>query len=153
MGQAVVIEVIDALTRTGSRTTRNDKSRTEEPPQGARKKDFLRQHAGPSAGTSHCTELIRWTSWHKRTVRVIIVEHYRTVRQLCRFFHEGNTKRVMISSHPGNCPLVWLLLKCLVWVRCTKGGYDGKDCLHRLASCHWDSTGLPATRLLTVLWV
>jgi hypothetical protein len=102
--QAVVIEVTGALTRTRSRTMRNDTSRTEESPQGARKIDFLRQHAGPSADASHCTELIRWTSWRKRTVRVIIVEHYRTVRQLCRFFPEGNTKRVMISSHPGNCP-------------------------------------------------
>jgi hypothetical protein len=58
MGQAVVIEVIDALTRTKSPTMRNDTSRTEEPPQGARKIGFLRQHAGPSADTPHCTELI-----------------------------------------------------------------------------------------------
>ena len=43
-------------------------------------------------------------------VHVIIVEHYRTVRQLCRLFLEGSTKRVMISSLPGTCLLVRLLL-------------------------------------------
>ena len=47
----------------------------------------------------------RGREWH-----VIIVEHYRTVRQLCRIFPEGSTKRVMISSHPGNYLLVRLLL-------------------------------------------
>ena len=43
-------------------------------------------------------------------VRIITVEHYRTVRQLCRIFPEGSTKRVMISIYPGTCLLVRLLL-------------------------------------------
>jgi hypothetical protein len=41
---------------------------------------------------------------------VIIVEQYRGIRQLCRIFPEGSTKRVMISIYPGTCLLVRLLL-------------------------------------------
>ena len=87
----------------------------------------------------------------KLYVRVVLSTDIRHVRQLCRMSPGGSTKIVVISGLPGNHFLVWLLLEML----CTsanpaKEEDHQRDCFNCLASSHWDSTGGPATKLLSV---